>query len=153
MRETDSNVRQPAIIANGALGRWVTTLGDDSGITELALRNKLTLDQLAEQVFLRLLTRKPTNEERVTVTELLSEGFSDRVIPESARTATKKRERLRHVSWSNHLSEEANSIKIEMERRAREGEPPTLALRAHWRERLEDVVWATLNSPEFVYLP
>jgi len=153
VRETDSNVRQPAIIANGTLGRWVTTLSDDSGITELALRNKLTLDQLAEQVFLRLLTRKPNSEERVTVTELLSEGFSDRVIPESERPATRKREPLRHVSWSNHLSEEANSIKIEMERRAREGEPPTLALRAHWRERLEDVVWATLNSPEFVYLP
>ncbi|MCB1275849.1 hypothetical protein, partial [Prosthecobacter sp.] len=60
---------------------------------------------------------------------------------------------LKYVAWSNHLSAGANSIKIEMEKRAREGDPPTTALRADWRERLEDMVWATINSPEFVHLP
>jgi len=153
VRETEPNVRQPAIIANGALGRWVTTLSDSSGITALALREDLTLDQLSDQIFLRLLTREPTPEERVALAEALSEGFASRVIPESERAAPVKRKPLKHVSWSNHLSEDANSIKIEMERRAREGEPPTTALQREWRERLEDVLWATLNSPEFVYLP
>ena len=153
VRETDPNVRQPAIIANGALGRWVTTLSDDSGITALALREDLTLDQLSDQVFLRLLTRKPTAGERVALAEALSEGFASRVIPAGERAAAVKRKPLKHVSWSNHLSEDANSIKIEMERRAREGDPPTTALQQEWRQRLEDVLWATLNSPEFVYLP
>ena len=153
IRETDPNVRQPAILANGALGRWVTTLSDDSAITALALREDLTLDELVEEVFLRLLTRKPTSVERVAVAEMLSAGFADRVIPKEQRPAAEKRSPLKHVSWSNHLSAEANSIKIEMERRAREGMPPTVALQAGWRERLEDVLWATLNSPEFVYLP
>ena len=153
IRETEPNVRQPAILANGALGRWVTTLSDDSGITELALREDLTMDELVEQVFLRLLTRMPTADERVAVAELLSEGFADRVIPKNKRPSAQKRPPLKHVSWSNHLSEEANSIKIEMERRAREGAPPTVALEKGWRERLEDVLWATLNSPEFVFLP
>jgi mono/diheme cytochrome c family protein len=153
VRETDPNVRQPAILANGALGRWVTTLSDDSGITALALREDLTMDELVEQVFLRLLTRKPTADERVAVAELLSEGFADRVIPEAQRPDAVKLASLKHVSWSNHLSAEANSIKIEMEKRAREGMPPTVALQSGWRERLEDVLWATLNSPEFVFLP
>ena len=128
-------------------------MSEDSGITALALREDLTMDQLVGQVFLRLLTREPTADERVAVVELLREGFADRVIPEDQRPPSEKRTSLKHVSWSNHLSAEANSIKIEMERRAREGMPPTTALKAAWRERLEDVLWATLNSPEFVYLP
>ena len=64
-----------------------------------------------------------------------------------------RREPLRHVSWSNHLSEEANRIKIELEKRAREGDPPTVALQADWRERMEDMLWALMNSPEFVFIP
>ena len=64
-----------------------------------------------------------------------------------------RREPLRHVSWSNHLSEEANRIKIELEKRAREGDPPTVALQANWRERMEDMLWALMNSPEFIFIP
>jgi hypothetical protein len=153
VRETEPNVRQPAIIANGSLGRWVTTLSDDGALTNLALEPEVSQDALVEQVFLRLLTRKPTDEERVAYAELLSEGFSDRILPADQRPPAIRREPLKHVSWSNHLSAEANSIKIEMEKRAREGEPPTVALRPDWRERMEDMVWAVMNSPEFVYLP
>ena len=57
----------------------------------------------------------------------------------------------RYVSWSNHLTEEANQIKIELEAAARRGDPPTASLRAEWRERLEDVLWALLNSPEMIF--
>jgi hypothetical protein len=51
------------------------------------------------------------------------------------------------------LSPEANVIKIEMERRAREGDAPDPRLVPQWREAYEDVVWSMINSPEFVFVP
>ena len=33
------------------------------------------------------------------------------------------------------------------------GDPPTTRLEADWRERMEDMVWALVNSPEFVFVP
>ncbi|MEN3942768.1 DUF1553 domain-containing protein [Prosthecobacter sp. SYSU 5D2] len=153
VRETDPNVRQPAIIANGILGRWVSTLSEDSAITAIALQPDLTPAQLIDQVFLRLLTRHPTDKELALFTEFLSPGFNERIIPEGKRPPPVQQKPLKYVAWSNHLSAGANSIKIEMEKRAREGDPPTTALNAEWRELLEDMVWATLNSPEFVHLP
>jgi hypothetical protein len=153
VRETAANVRQPAIVANGLLGRWVTTLSEKGDLTALALQQHLTEEELVDQIFLRLLTRHPMEAERTMFTELLRPGFTGRIIPEGQRPAPIQRKPLKYVAWSNHLSAGANSIKIEMEKRAREGEPPTVALRAEWRERLEDMIWAVLNSPEFVHLP
>jgi hypothetical protein len=57
------------------------------------------------------------------------------------------------VSWSNHLSPEANFFVIEEEKRAREGDPPSNALRPAWRERMEDALWAVINSPEILFIP
>jgi len=153
VRETDPNMRQPAIVGNGSLGVWVTTLSEDHALTALAARPELTLNELIDGVFLRVLTRRPNADERATYTELLKEGFAQRVVPENKRPPQIRREPLKHVSWSNHLSEEANRIKIELEKRAREGDPPTVALTGEWRERLEDMLWALMNSPEFVYVP
>jgi hypothetical protein len=153
VRETAPNVRQPAILANGALGRWVTTLSESGGLTTLALRPDLTEAQLIDATFLRLLTRHPTAEENATFSALLGPGFADRIIPEGDRPSPLARPPLQYVSWSNHLSAGANRIKIEMEKRAREGDPPTTALVRDWRERFEDMIWALLNSPEFVHLP
>ena len=51
------------------------------------------------------------------------------------------------------LTPEANVIKTELEAAVREGEPPTPRLVADWRERLEDMLWVLINSPEFVFLP
>lgn len=39
------------------------------------------------------------------------------------------------------------------EERARQGDEPTPRLQPHWRERMEDVLWALVNSPEFVFVP
>jgi mono/diheme cytochrome c family protein len=153
VRETAANVRQPAILANGALGRWVTTLDEKSAITALALDEKLNAAKLVDELFLRLLTRHPTEVERQRLVELLSPGFDERIIPTAKRPSPVPLPPLKYVAWSNHLSAGANSIKIELEKRAREGAPPTTALRPDWRERMEDVVWAVLNSPEFVHLP
>jgi hypothetical protein len=146
-------MRQPAIVANGSLSVWVTTLSEDHALTAIATRPELTLEKLIDQVFLRVLSRKPTSDEHQLYTDLLEEDFEQRIIPASRRKPVTRREPLRHVSWSNHLSEEANRIKIELEKRAREGDPPTVALQADWRERMEDMLWALMNSPEFFYLP
>ncbi len=153
VRETDPNMRQPAVVSNGSLGVWVTTLSEDHALTRLALRPELSLDELIDGVFLRVLTRRPNEAERATYAELLREGFEGRIVPEAERPPRIRREPLKHVSWSNHLSEEANRIKIELEKRAREGDPPTVALRSAWRERLEDMLWSLMNSPEFVFVP
>ncbi|NNE93395.1 MAG: DUF1553 domain-containing protein [Verrucomicrobiales bacterium] len=152
-RETDPNVRQSAIVANGLVGRWVTTLSENHALTELALRENLTLNQFIEGVFKRVLSREPSDSERVIYAEILSEGFDKRIVPENQRPKPKRWEQLGHVAWSNHLSEEANRIKVEMEKRAAIGDFPTVALDRKWRENVEDMLWALLNSPEFVFVP
>ncbi len=64
-----------------------------------------------------------------------------------------KRVPVPYVSWSNHLHPDANTIKIRDGEAAMKGDPPTERLDADWRARLEDVLWAVLNSSEFVFTP
>ena len=71
--------------------------------------------------------------------------YSNRVV--KGATIISVREKVLDVSWNNHFSVEANRIKIELESLAREGDPPTRRLRAEWRERMEDVIYALVNSP------
>jgi hypothetical protein len=40
-----------------------------------------------------------------------------------------------------------------MEREVLAGDEPTARLAGPWRKRLEDMVWAICNSPEFVFVP
>jgi hypothetical protein len=62
-------------------------------------------------------------------------------------------ERPLGVTWSNHLSEEANIAKQRLAEIAARGDPPTRSLDPEWRERAEDFVWALFNMPEFVFVP
>ncbi len=152
-RDQEPNVRQPAILANGTFGKRATTISENSGFTSLATRDGGTAEEIVESVFLRILTRKPSPEESKLYAQLLEERFDQRIVPEKEQTAALKRKPLGFVSWSNHLSADANSIMLEIEKRVKEGDPPTVKLRQEWRERMEDMVWATMNSPEFIYLP
>ena len=104
------------------------------------------------RVFLQILSRPPRSGERDAIYSLLADGFADRRI-ETAQSSPPKRRQRFAVSWSNHLSAEATRIKLELERAARAGDPPTSRLTPHWRQRMEDVVWALVNSPEFVFVP
>ncbi len=150
-REISPNALQPAIISNGTMGIWLTRLSDDHGITELALQDQ-TVDQLLDQVFLRILTRKPNDQERAKYSAYLAAGYDTRVkgttIPVSVKA---ERRPEKYVSWSNHLDAAANVLRHEQQLAARAGDPPSERLDADWRQRMEDVLWAVLNSPELVF--
>ena len=154
LRETEPNILQPAIFANGVMGAWLTRLSDRHGMTELALKDQ-TVGQLVDRLFLRLLTRKPTPAEKARFVNLLKPGYGSRVIPPAQRVAPKpgKREPKRYVTWSNHVDGPANALALKKEQAARRGDPPTNALTADWRLRMEDALWALLNSPEWMYTP
>jgi hypothetical protein len=153
VRETAPNALQPAIMSNGTMSVWLTRLSDDHGITQLALQ-KQSVDQLVDTLYLRLLTRKPTSEERARTIEHLTPGYESRIRrPAAASQPSTARRPAKYVSWSNHLDPEATLVRQEQEIAARRGDPPTERLDAGWRQRLEDVLWAMLNAPEWVFAP
>jgi hypothetical protein len=129
-------------------------LSNDSAITGLALQ-AFSLDELVRQVYLRVLSRPPRPDEQQIFVDLLREDYDQRRVEPNPFADGQKQptERRSAVAWSNHLSPEASLLKLEMERRARSGDPPTALLSADWRERMEDMVFALVNSPEFVFVP
>ncbi|HYG77285.1 MAG TPA: DUF1553 domain-containing protein [Planctomycetota bacterium] len=151
-RENAVTVLQPAILANGIVANRIARLSDDSALTELALKEQ-PLDVLIAQVFQRILCRPPSATEAKTFTDLLKEGYATRIVKDAALTKKGIVAGGRIVSWSNHLSPEATQIKMELEKAAREGEPVTQRLNAPWRERMEDMIWTLINSPEFLFVP
>jgi hypothetical protein len=151
LRETSPNVLQPAILQNGIMATWLTRLSDDHGFTEEALK-AASPEALVETMFLRILTRKPTAAELQSYGEYLKPGFAERKAPQ-VEAPPKKRMPEPYVSWSNHLDPQATIIRQKQEDAARAGDPPTNRLTAAWRSKVEDVLWAVLNSPEFVFTP
>ena len=149
-RDETSTVLQPLALANGVIGRRAVRLSDDSSLTELCL-DEISLPELIDRVCLQVLSRPASDEERALFIELLAEGYQQRVRPGAAAAAPKRRQTA--VSWSNHLNAEATKIKLELERAVQAGDPPTARLDSNWRERMEDAVWAMVNSPEFVFVP
>ena len=136
------------------MGVWLTRLSEDHGTTALVMEEQ-PVEALVDRLYLRLLTRKPTKAEKDKYVSYLSSGYEDRVIPEAERKQpeTMKRKPERYVSWSNHLDPGANELAVVKEIAGRAGDPYTNALREDWRNRMEDVLWAMLNAPEWIYTP
>lgn len=149
-RDEASTPLQPALLANGIAANRVVGLSDDNVITELCLKNQSPED-LIRAVTLRVLSRPPTKRESERLVAYLGAAYQGRIVPGAKPNPLHRF--TRRVSWSNHLSPEATTIQLEREKAARAGDPPTTRLTAEFRERMEDVVWALLNSPEFVFLP
>ncbi|MBW3541167.1 MAG: DUF1549 domain-containing protein [Planctomycetes bacterium] len=150
LRDHSPNALQPLMLSGGLLSQRLVRLTEDSPVTELCLED-LTPDELAERLFLRVLSRRPDAEESDAIAELLRPGFAER------RTAAEKPKMVRkpraRVDWDKHLDPEASLELLEAERLVREGDPPTVRLVPEWRERAEDALWSLLNSPEFVFVP
>ncbi|MGY8768865.1 MAG: DUF1553 domain-containing protein [Pirellulales bacterium] len=149
VRDDTPVVQQPAILANGSAARHVIGFSDDSQFTKIALDSKST-SEVVTRVYRQILSRKPSREEAALFTELLSSGFNER---KTGKPPAKKEKLRFSVSWTNHLSKEANEMKIRLEEEVRRGDPSTPQLTPAWRERAEDMVWALINSPEFVFTP
>ena len=127
-------------------------LSDDSSLTEFAVGDGCkSPEDFVRRVFRSFLTREPSEKELKLLASGLHEGFSGRVVkdakPQPARSYRTP------VSWANHLSAEATTIKLELEKQAREGDAPTQRLTDDWCRRAEDVIWAVMNMPEFLFVP
>jgi hypothetical protein len=152
VRETSITPLQPAQLANGlAVDGRIARLSDDSAITELCLKDQ-SAEDLIRSVILRVFSRAATDAEIARLVAYLGETYSDRVVPGAVRRPP-MRASTRRVSWSNHLHPDATTIQQEEERVVRQGDPPTARLTSAFRERMEDIVWALVNSPEFVFIP
>ena len=149
-RDESPNVLQPAILLNGIIGKRATQLSEDSAFTALALEN-IETKELIEKLFLRILSRPPSEKESTLFLDHISQTFAIREVKDAKPIP--RLMKVHAVSWSNHLHADATRIKLELERLAREGDAPTVRLRAPWRESFEDVVFALINSPEFIYVP
>lgn len=143
---------QPLVLANGLIGRRLTGLSDDHAVTDLCLYGS-SLDQIVDQLYLSFFTRAPTDDERSAIEELLREGFEGRVVADATPAKNSYAWQRHAVSWSNHLHAQSSDIMLQLENRARQGDPPTERLEADWRKRMEDLLWALTNNVEFVFVP
>lgn len=150
-REQAPNAMQPAILSNGTMGIWLTRLSDDNGVTAIATKEQ-PLEAMIDELFLKLLTRKPTPEEKSAYVSHLKQGYDTRLRTPTAKPAGERKPEP-YVTWSNHLVPEATIVRQQQELASRRGDPPTERLDPAWRGRMEDVLWALLNSPEFVFAP
>lgn len=150
-RQDAPSPMQTLLLANGIVGTRISRLSDDSKFTELALDAR-PLKDFVRETFFRILTRPPSESESRAAEEFLRAFYKDR---KQAGTARKKTSTGsdRRVSWANHLSAEATVIRMEEERRLRQGDQPTDRLKPEFRERYEDMVWSLINSPEFTLIP
>lgn len=85
--------------------------------------------------------------------DALSKGFAERLTPADEVKLPPTPELFRAFTWSNHLRNEANTIRQNREKRTREGPPVDPRLRPQWRETYEDFVWSVVNLREFVWMP
>lgn len=153
-RDDGPSPMQTLALANGATGTRGVRLSDDSYFTHLTLQDR-SLDEMIDTVFLRALTRQPTDAERAMMVDYLEPYFADRVVPLADRDIglAKRKKTDSRVSWANHFDPESTRIRMEEERNVRMGDLPTGSLTTEFREHFEDVVWAIVNSPEFTTIP
>lgn len=151
-RSSEPNLLQPGILANGTLVQSLSRAAWRSELADLAV-TVTTPEALVDEIFLRFLCRKPRDAERKAFLPALREGFATRLVPEAEQVLPKTPEPLPLVTWLNHVSPEANSIQIEMEKRVRQGPPADPRLRDEWREIYEDFIWNLINDREFVWIP
>jgi hypothetical protein len=83
-REAHASPVQTLVLANGIVGARATRLTDDNAFTELALQ-PLPLTAFIRELFVRTLTRPPTDREMRLIVAELAPVYSGRVVPGAAR--------------------------------------------------------------------
>ena len=150
-RDISPNALQPAILANGVMSQWLTRLSDDHGLTEVSLREQ-SVEEFVEEIFIRVLSRNPTEEEKARYVSWLAEGYvSRRIVDPHIDSPPHVAPKL--LTWTNHLQPESDPAAQERIDAAQKGDPPTSRLESQWRTRCEDAIWALINSPEMIYRP
>ena len=117
----------------------------------LALNTKSATD-LIENIFLRFLGRLPNQKEQTSALELINPGFENRVSMNDESFKPKQNEKLPLITWFNHLSPEATTVQMKVEKQVRQGPPVDPRINPDWRERYEDLIWSLINHREFVWL-
>ncbi len=109
------------------------------------------MEQLADQLFVTVLGRKPVRDERTAVVTILAPSFAQRLTGNPPRPF----ESLSQFQpdWRKHLEPDQTTLMLAAQKRVARGEPPTARLTEGFRERVEDVLWALINSPEFMVVP
>jgi hypothetical protein len=151
-RETAANALQPAILANGVAVKRACQFSESSGLTAAALENR-PVEAFVDELFLRILSRRPSPVERAAAVAIVKPGYDARMVPADRAEVIPPEPRPIGASWSNHLTNEADEAKRELARIAALGDPPTGRLEPGWRERAEDLVWSLFNTPEFIFTP
>lgn len=151
-RSQEPSVLQPAILANGVFAKRAAQFSDDSAFTQLALDDR-DVPSYIDAVLRRVYSRPATATEQAEFGALLQAGFDRRIASLSAPLKLSRPPRPLGVSWSNHLKPEANAAKVQLAAELEAGDPVSDRLEPNWRERAEDMIWALVNSPEFVFVP
>jgi len=152
VRETDPNLLQPGILANGTLSMSLTRVAAHSPLAQLAL-DANSPEALLNSLFLRFLSRYPNAQEKKNFIPALTAGFDKRELPADQVERTPVESPLPVSTWTNHLVPEANEIQREWQRRIQRGPVADPRLQAAWREVYEDVIWSLINDREFVWVP
>ena len=151
-RETDPNLLQPGILANGTLSMSLTRAADQSELAQLAMDAE-TPEALLDSLFLRFFTRFPDSHERSDFIPALACGFDQRQLPADQVQRAPVARPLPVSTWTNHLVPEANDIQNEWQSRVVRGPAVDPRLRPEWREIYEDIVWSLVNDRQFVWIP
>ncbi len=150
VREQTISAQQPLLLFNGLMAQRIVRLSDRSAITELSLED-IPASQFVERLFLCVLGRLPSDLERQALVDHLGPSYTQRRTGKPIRS----HEPLTtfQPDWRKHLEAEQTHLMLAAQRRVARGEPPTDRLTEDFRERAEDILWALMNSPEFVVVP
>ncbi len=150
-REKTLTPLQPMALANGTAASRIVDLCDRCEVTELCLEDE-SVDILVRRLFLRVLTREPTVDEQEQFIAILQDGYEDRIVA-GPQAIPPRRIYRSGITWVNHFDPKSDNEAIRRQREVLQGDPPTTRIDANWRSRVEDSIWAMVNSPEFVFVP
>lgn len=148
-REASITPLAPLVLAHGVAVNRAVDLADHGELVEICLEEQ-SVEELVDQLWLRFYSREPSSEEQARYVALLSEGYDTR---RTGEPRMKRQVDRSPLAWSNNLDAKANQIGEARQKQALEGDQPTRRLDPEWRERVEDMVWVMVNSPEFIFVP